>query len=122
LLQKLIAQHGASCWLVNTGWTGGAYGTGQRMSITHTRALLRAALAGELDSISYRRDPFFGLQIPEHVDGIPDNVLDPRAAWSDRAAYDAAAASLVKRFEANFASFVDLVDDDIKAAAIRAAA
>ncbi len=122
LLQKLIAEHGASCWLVNTGWTGGAYGTGKRMSITHTRALLRAALAGELDNISYRRDPFFGLQIPEHVDGIPDNVLDPRAAWPDRAAYDAAAASLVKRFETNFASFVDLVDDDIKAAAIRAAA
>jgi phosphoenolpyruvate carboxykinase (ATP) len=122
LLQKLIAEHGASCWLVNTGWTGGAYGTGKRMSITHTRALLRAALAGELDNISYRRDPFFGLQIPEHVDGVPDNVLDPRAAWPDRAAYDTAAAALVKRFEANFANFVDLVDDDIKAAAIRAAA
>jgi phosphoenolpyruvate carboxykinase (ATP) len=107
---------------VNTGWTGGAYGTGKRMSITHTRALLRAALAGELDDIEYRRDKFFGLEIPAHVDGVPDNVLDPRAAWSDRAAYDNAAAELVQRFEANFASFSDLVDDDIKAAAIRAAA
>ncbi len=122
LLQALIAKHGASCWLVNTGWTGGAYGTGKRMSIGHTRTLLRAALAGELDDIPYRRDKFFGLQIPEHVDGIPDNVLDPRAAWADRAAYDAAAADLVKRFEDNFASFSDLVGDDIKAAAIRAAA
>jgi len=122
LLQDLIARNGASCWLVNTGWTGGAYGTGKRMSITHTRALLRAALAGELDDIAYRRDPFFGLQIPEHVNGVPDNVLDPRAAWADRAKYDAAAADLVKRFEANFATFADLVDDDVKAAAIRAAA
>ncbi len=122
LLQDLIARNGASCWLVNTGWTGGAYGTGKRMSITHTRALLRAALAGELDDIAYRRDPFFGLQIPEHVNGVPDSVLDPRAAWADRAKYDAAAADLVKRFEANFATFADLVDDDVKAAAIRAAA
>jgi phosphoenolpyruvate carboxykinase (ATP) len=122
LLQALIAKHGASCWLVNTGWTGGAYGTGKRMSITHTRALLRAALAGELDNIPTRRDPFFGLAIPEHVAGVPDNVLDPRAAWPDPAAYDAAAAALVKRFEANFATFSDQVDDTIKAAAIRAAA
>jgi phosphoenolpyruvate carboxykinase (ATP) len=122
LLQALIAQHGASCWLVNTGWTGGAYGTGKRMSITHTRALLSAALAGELDNAEYRTDPFFGLQIPVHVPGIPDEVLDPRAAWADQAAYDKAAANLVKRFEDNFATFADLVDDTVKAAAIRAAA
>jgi phosphoenolpyruvate carboxykinase (ATP) len=122
LLEALIAKHGVSCWLVNTGWTGGAYGTGKRMSITHTRALLRAALAGELDNVAYRRDPFFGLQIPEHVAGVPDDVLDPRAAWADRAAYDAAAAALVKRFEDNFATFADSVGDDVKAAAIRAAA
>jgi phosphoenolpyruvate carboxykinase (ATP) len=107
---------------VNTGWTGGAYGVGKRMSITHTRALLRAALAGELDNVTYRRDPFFGLEIPEHVGGVPDEVLDPRAAWPDRAAYDAAAADLVKRFEENFKTFSDLVGDDVKEAAIRAAA
>ncbi len=122
LLEALIAKHGASCWLVNTGWTGGAYGTGKRMSIAHTRALLRAALAGELDDVAYRRDPCFDLQIPEHVAGVPDQVLDPRAAWADRAAYDVAAAALVKRFETNFASFADLVGDEVKAAAIRAAA
>jgi phosphoenolpyruvate carboxykinase (ATP) len=122
LLQSLIAKYGASCWLVNTGWTGGAYGVGKRMSITHTRALLRAALAGELDNVTYRRDPFFGLEIPEHVNGVPDEVLDPRAAWTDRAAYDAAAADLVKRFEENFKTFSDLVGDDVKEAAIRAAA
>ncbi len=122
LLQSLIAKYGASCWLVNTGWTGGAYGVGKRMSITHTRALLRAALAGELDNVTYRRDPFFGLEIPEHVGGVPDEVLDPRAAWTDRAAYDAAAADLVKRFEENFKTFSDLVGEDVKQAAIRAAA
>jgi phosphoenolpyruvate carboxykinase (ATP) len=120
LLQELIAKNGTSCWLVNTGWTGGAYGTGKRMSITHTRALLRAALAGELDDIAYVTDPFFGLSIPASVPGIPDGVLDPRTAWSDPAAYDKAAAALVQRFEENFKTFADLVDDDIKAAAIRA--
>jgi phosphoenolpyruvate carboxykinase (ATP) len=122
LLEDLIARHNVSCWLVNTGWTGGAYGTGKRMSITHTRILIRAALTGGLDNSTYRRDPFFGLAIPEAVEGIPDNVLDPRAAWADRAAYDTAAAALVARFEANFATFADLVGDDVKAAAIRAAA
>jgi len=122
LLERLIAEHGASCWLVNTGWTGGAYGTGKRMSITHTRALLRAALEGALEKASYRTDPFFGLAIPEHVEGVPDEALDPREAWPDKAAYDKAAAALVKRFEANFATFADDVGDDVKAAAIRAAA
>jgi phosphoenolpyruvate carboxykinase (ATP) len=92
------------------------------MSIKHTRALLRAALSGELEKATYRRDPFFGLAIPEKVDGVPSEVLDPRAAWSDSAAYDVAAAGLVKRFEENFATFSDLVGDDVKAAAIRAAA
>ncbi|OYV52196.1 MAG: phosphoenolpyruvate carboxykinase (ATP) [Rhodospirillales bacterium 20-60-12] len=122
LLAELMAQHGASCWLVNTGWTGGAYGTGKRMSITHTRALINAALNGELDGLEYRRDPFFGLMIPQSVPGVPENVLDPRAAWADPAAYDRAAADLVRRFEENFASFADQVDEDVKAAAIRAAA
>jgi phosphoenolpyruvate carboxykinase (ATP) len=122
LLARLIAERGASCWLVNTGWTGGAYGVGKRMAIAHTRALLSAALGGALDDVAYRRDPFFGLQIPEQVPGVPAEVLDPRAAWSDRSAYDRAAADLVDRFEQNFASFADLVDADVRAAAIRAAA
>ncbi len=122
LLQALIKQHGVSCWLVNTGWTGGAYGVGRRMSIAHTRALLRAALAGELDNAACRTDPFFGLAIPEQVIGVPDEVLDPRRAWDDKAAYDEAARALVRRFVENFASFADHVDDEVKAAAIRDAA
>jgi len=92
------------------------------MSISHTRALLRAALAGELDNAAYRTDPFFGLAIPEHVNGVPDEVLDPRSAWADKAAYDTAAKNLVQRFVENFATFADHVDADVKAAAIRAAA
>ncbi|WP_298214998.1 phosphoenolpyruvate carboxykinase [Acidocella sp.] len=122
LLQKLIREHGANCWLVNTGWTGGAYGVGRRMSITHTRALLRAAFSGELDKAEYRTDPFFGLAIPTRVSGVPDEVLDPRAAWPDKAAYDEAARGLVGRFIENFETFAEHVDDEVKAAAIKAAA
>jgi phosphoenolpyruvate carboxykinase (ATP) len=120
LLQRLIREHGTACWLVNTGWTGGAYGTGKRMSITHTRALLNAALEGKLDQGEFRTDPFFGLQVPVAVDGVPAEVLDPRAAWRDKAAYDQAARRLVQRFEENFANFSALVDDEIRAAAIKA--
>ncbi len=92
------------------------------MSIAHTRALLRAALDGELDNASYRTDPFFGLAIPERVNNVPDEVLDPRSAWADKAAYDEAAKALVQRFIDNFASFAEHVDEDVKAAAIKAAA
>ena len=122
MLSKLIAQHGADCWLVNTGWTGGAYGTGSRMSIGHTRALLGAVLDGTLKGVRYVRDPFFGLMIPQDIPGIPNEVLDPRQAWPDKAAYDRAAADLVARFEKNFSTFAGGVPDDVKAAAIRAAA
>ncbi|MDE2318453.1 MAG: phosphoenolpyruvate carboxykinase [Rhodospirillales bacterium] len=122
LLQSLINQHGANCWLVNTGWTGGAYGVGKRMSIKHTRALLNAALSDELDSAEYRTDPFFGLAIPTHVNGVPDEVLDPRQAWPDKSAYDQAATALVKRFAENFETFAEHVDEDVKAAAIKSAA
>ncbi|HQT89463.1 MAG TPA: phosphoenolpyruvate carboxykinase [Acidiphilium sp.] len=122
LLAKLIAEHQASCWLVNTGWTGGAYGTGKRISIKHTRALLNAALSGALDSGEFRRDPVFGLMVPVAVEGVPSAILDPRQSWSDATAYDRTAAELVARFEANFASFADLVDDRVREAAIRSAA
>ncbi len=122
MLATLIAQHGADCWLVNTGWTGGAYGTGSRMSIQHTRALLAAVLNGSLRDARYVQDPFFGLMLPQDVPGIPNAVLDPRQAWADGAAYDAAARNLVGLFEKNFATFAGSVSDEVKAAAIRAAA
>ena len=122
MLADLIAQHGADCWLVNTGWTGGAYGTGKRMSIQHTRALLAAVLNGSLRDARYVEDPFFGLMLPQDVPGIPNAVLDPRQAWADGAAYDTAARKLVGLFEKNFITFAGSVSDDVKAAAIRAAA
>ena len=122
MLSALIEKYGADCWLVNTGWSGGAYGTGSRMSIKHTRALLRAALDGSLAQAEFETEPFFGLSIPKNVPGVPAEVLNPRAAWADKAAYDRTAADLQSRFEKNFESFSGSVGEDVKAAAIKAAA
>ncbi len=122
MLADLIARHDVDCWLVNTGWSGGQYGVGSRMSIRHTRALLDAALDGSLARTRFRQDRFFGLAIPESVPGIPAEVLDPRQSWADKAAYDRMAQELVSRFEANFQTFRDAVGEDVRAAAIRAAA
>ncbi|MFL1463546.1 phosphoenolpyruvate carboxykinase [Roseococcus sp. DSY-14] len=122
MLAERIARDGADCWLVNTGWTGGAYGTGSRMSIKHTRALLRAALDGSLAQVEFVQDPFFGLMIPKSVPGIPAEVLNPRDAWADKAAYDRTARELVARFEQNFETFAGAVGEDVKAVAIKAAA
>jgi phosphoenolpyruvate carboxykinase (ATP) len=122
MLAELIDRHGADCWLVNTGWSGGQYGVGQRMSIRHTRALLKAALDGSLARVKFRQEPYFGLSIPEAVPGIPSEVLDPRQSWADKAAYDRTAKELVARFEKNFASFEAGVGEAVKAIALRAAA
>jgi phosphoenolpyruvate carboxykinase (ATP) len=121
MLADLIARHAADCWLVNTGWSGGQYGVGQRMSIRHTRALLRAALDGSLARTQFRKERFFGLSIPEHVPGVPTEVLDPREAWNDKAAYDRMARELIGRFEKNFATFEAGVGEEVREAAICAA-
>lgn len=118
LLQHRIATSGVSCWLVNTGWTGGAFGTGSRMPIQATRALLSAALSGELDGARYRKDPFFGFDVPVHVQGVDPHLLDPRATWADGSAYDAQATRLVELFCDNFAQYDGLIDDDIRSVAI----
>ncbi|MCL3882119.1 phosphoenolpyruvate carboxykinase [Marivita sp. GX14005] len=118
LLREKIASHGATCWLVNTGWTGGAYGTGQRMPIKATRALLTAALDGSLAEAEFRKDPNFGFDVPVAVEGVPDMLLDPRRTWNDKDAYDAQAEKLVQMFADNFAQYVPYIDDDVKAAAI----
>jgi phosphoenolpyruvate carboxykinase (ATP) len=122
MLAERIARHGASCWLVNTGWTGGAYGAGRRMRIADTRALLAAALDGSLARAPMRTDPFFGFAVPTACRGVDPRVLDPRATWADPAAYDTAAHDLVGRFERNFDRFAAEVDDGVRSAAIRAAA
>jgi phosphoenolpyruvate carboxykinase (ATP) len=118
LLRDKIAKHGATCWLVNTGWTGGAYGTGKRMPIKATRALLTAALDGSLSNVEFRKDPNFGFDVPVDVPGVPEVLLDPRRTWGDPAAYDAQAEKLVKMFSDNFEQYVPHIDKDVKAAAI----
>ncbi|TFL17475.1 phosphoenolpyruvate carboxykinase [Jannaschia formosa] len=118
LLQQKIAKHGSDCWLVNTGWTGGAYGTGSRMPIKATRALLTAALDGTLARGQFRRDPNFGFDVPLSCPGVADMLLDPRRTWDDKSAYDAQAAKLVGMFADNFAQYVDHIDDDVRQAAL----
>ncbi len=121
LLGRKIAETGANCWLVNTGWTGGAYGTGHRMPIGHTRALLNAALDGTLADVPVDTDPNFGLLVPQHCPGVPDDVLSPRNTWADKTAYDDKARDLAGRFNDNFVQFEEHVTQDIKAAAPHAA-
>ena len=116
LLRDLIARHNVSCWLVNTGWTGGAYGEGHRMPIKATRALLNAALEGRLDNAKMRVDPNFGFAVPENVDGVDQAILNPRETWADKKAYDAMAKKLVGMFIKNFARFEAKVGADVKAA------
>ncbi len=118
LLREKIAQHGATCWLVNTGWTGGAYGTGVRMPIKATRALLAAALGGALADVEFRKDANFGFDVPVSVPGVDDALLDPRRTWADPAAYDAQAAKLVRMFAENFEQYLPHIDEDVKAIAI----
>ena len=118
LLREKIARHGATCWLVNTGWTGGAYGTGARMPIRATRALLTAALDGSLAEGAFRKDPNFGFEVPVAVHGVADILLDPRRTWDDGTAYDAQARKLVEMFAENFAQYVPYIDEDVKAAAL----
>jgi phosphoenolpyruvate carboxykinase (ATP) len=105
LLGKKLDEHGSSVWLVNTGWTGGPYGKGERMPIKATRALLSAALSGELARADYRTDPIFGFEVPVSVPGVDDRLLDPRSTWADPAAYDDKARELATMFNENFASF-----------------
>ncbi|WIY26463.1 phosphoenolpyruvate carboxykinase [Parasedimentitalea psychrophila] len=118
LLRKKIAEHGATCWLVNTGWTGGAYGIGSRMPIRATRALLTAALDGSLAETEFRKDSNFGFDVPVSVAGVAEVLLDPRRTWDDQAAYDSQAAKLVQMFSKNFEQYLPFIDDDVKSAAI----
>jgi len=117
LLGEKIDQHGASVWLVNTGWTGGAAGGGgNRMKLAYTRRMVRAILGGELEDVETKTESFFNLAIPTRVEGVPDQVLNPRDTWPDNAAYDAQAAKLVGMFIENFKTFADGVSEEIRAA------
>jgi phosphoenolpyruvate carboxykinase (ATP) len=116
LLRDKIRQHGPSIWLVNTGWTGGPYGTGHRISIEHTRAIVRAIVEGKLDDAELSQEPYFGLAIPKHCEGVPDDVLDPRSTWKDGADYERVAATLAKDFRENFQQFSDSVSAAVQSA------
>jgi len=115
MLGQLIDRHGSDVWLVNTGWSGGAYGTGARMKLAYTRAMVRAILGGSLRDTPTDPDPIFGLEIPTDVSGVPSSILNPRNTWSDPAAYDTQARKLAEMFRVNFEKF-GKVDPSIKAA------
>ncbi|MDH3743709.1 MAG: phosphoenolpyruvate carboxykinase (ATP) [Acidobacteriota bacterium] len=116
MLAEKIRQHDARVWLVNTGWTGGSFGVGQRMALSHTRRMVRAALAGELEEVGYAADPFFGLEVPVRVSGVPDEILRPRSAWADAAAYDDRAGKLAEMFSENFSGFEEGVGERVRVA------
>ncbi|HUG14903.1 MAG TPA: phosphoenolpyruvate carboxykinase [Thermomicrobiales bacterium] len=119
LLGQKIRAHGPDVWLVNTGWTGGAYGVGHRMSIKHTRAMIDAALNGALDDVPLEEDSIFGVQIPTSVPDVPSDVLVPRNAWTDKEAYERAATRLARSFRENFSVYATEVDEAIREAGPR---
>jgi len=118
LLREKIARHKTTCWLVNTGWTGGAYGTGCRMPISETRSILSAVLNGNITDSSFRKDVNFGFEVPESVPGVSDVRLNPRQTWDDKPAYDQRADKLLRMFHTNFEQFLPYVDDNVKAIAL----
>jgi phosphoenolpyruvate carboxykinase (ATP) len=116
MLGRRIQEHGARVWLVNTGWSGGGYGTGARIKLSYTRAMVKAALAGELDDVETRKDPLFGLELPVAVPGVPDTLLTPRDTWKDGGAYDDAAEKLAGMFRDNFQQYADQVSETVRGA------
>ncbi|MBC7425707.1 MAG: phosphoenolpyruvate carboxykinase (ATP), partial [Bacteroidia bacterium] len=119
---KLNENKDINVWLVNTGWSGGAYGTGKRMKLAYTRAMLTAALNGDLEMVEFHTHPVFGVAIPTKVEGVPTEILDPRNTWEDKGAYDAKANHLAELFTTNFVNFADGVTDEILAAAPKVSA
>jgi phosphoenolpyruvate carboxykinase (ATP) len=119
MLAERLERFDVPVWLVNTGWTGGPYGSGERMRIDHTRTMVRAALSGALSDVGYDIDPVFGVEVPRSVPGVPDEVLRPRGTWADQHAYDAKARELAAMFVENFAAYADGVDDDVREAGPR---
>ncbi|MDH3772209.1 MAG: phosphoenolpyruvate carboxykinase (ATP), partial [Nitrospirota bacterium] len=118
MLHDFMRRHRVDCWLVNTGWSGGRYGTGQRIDLAHTRAMLGAALGGQLAGTAMQRHHEFGLMVPEACPGVPCAVLNPRSTWQDGGAYDQTAIEVAKRFAGNFERFAPHVDQDVRLAGI----
>ena len=120
LLGEKIEKHNVNCWLVNTGWTGGAYGEGSRMKISYTRRMVDELLSGSLGKVEYEIDPVFGLHIPKTCPGVPTEVLNPRNTWKDKQAYDVQARKLAGMFQENFKLFEDGVPEEVLAAGPKA--
>jgi phosphoenolpyruvate carboxykinase (ATP) len=116
LLGEKVARHNAAVWLVNTGWTGGPYGVGNRMALQHTRAMVHGILEGTLAEVETRREPHFGLHVPVACPGVPDGVLDPAQTWDDKDAYDTKAGELAALFAENFKQYAGEVDSAVLAA------
>ncbi|HIK57750.1 MAG: phosphoenolpyruvate carboxykinase [Nitrospinaceae bacterium] len=114
MLGKKIAKYNVSCWLVNTGWTGGSYGVGHRIEIEHTRTMIKAILEGELNDVETQADPIFGVHVPVAVNGVPNEILHPRDTWKKKAAYDEKARELAIQFVENFKEYENDVDKKIK--------
>ena len=108
MLGDRIKATGANVFLVNTGWSGGPYGVGKRMSIKYTRAMISAALKGELNNVEYVRDPFFNLPVPQTCPNVPSDILDPRKTWADKEAYDKSAKTLAEKFITNFKKYANM--------------
>ena len=116
LLGQKIRQHHVSIWLINTGWTGGSFGKGQRIALQYTRAMIAAVLEEKLQQVSWRRHPVFGMEMPDCCEGVPASILDPGNTWEDKAAYDAAAKTLAGLFIKNFEKYTGKVEPDVLAA------
>ncbi len=117
MLADKMSRHSTNTWLVNTGWSGGAYGTGSRMKLAYTRAIIDAIHSGALETVEWTTDSAFGLSIPTSCPGLPDEILNPRNTWSDQAAYDTTAARLAALFHRNFENFSDAASQEIRDAA-----
>ena len=120
LLKKRMETYGTRAYLVNTGWVGGSYGKGERIKLAYTRAMVNAAMNGDLDQVDYETEPFFGLSIPRSCPGVPSELLNPKATWSDPTAYDAAAADLAQRFARNYEKFEKSKKDSLDKSAASA--
>ena len=115
MLSKKIQEADVKVWLINTGWTGGAYGTGNRMKLKYTRAMITAALNGELDTVDYKNHVVFGIAIPQSCPEVPSEILNPRNTWENKDLYDQKAIELGQKFKANFAKFEEYANAEIKA-------
>ena len=111
-----MKQHGTKAWLVNTGWSGGAFGVGSRIKLAYTRAIIDAIHGGSIDGPQFKTDPVFGLKFPLHCPDVPDEILDPKNTWSDKSAFDETAKKLAGQFNENFAAFADQASEAIKGA------